>query len=307
MMIDYFGYLDMDYSVSFGDVRITPIEEYNNVKAWVKQYLNEDGFIYPPMEHRIEINIETMKEKRVIPNTERPSQLHKIPSSHSIEIKNSIKDVDLRKWDYAFLINMLALLNGTRVQFHNWWFDGRISIRNMDNIYISQQAIADFLSTVYDTWKGFGKPTKENIINILVMHNRILHNRIPTYEWDFERFLLNYIVFDGAFQIAKKSYNCKARSHKDQFLAVIDRFGIAKNIEHINKIYNLRNDLFHYAIWDGGYPSSPADKYKGWIQEIALRKFNIRLLVALLNYKTDFIKTPWWTIDTFPVDSRSYK
>ena len=301
-MIDYFGYLDIIYSICFNGVRITPIEKFNDVKAWIKEHANEDGFIYPPIVNRIELDLKTMKEKRVIPNTEKPALLHKIPHSHSISIQNPMYKENLRKWDFAFLINLLGFLHGTRLQFYNWWFDGKVPIRNIDNIQISHKAITKFLSNAYETWKKWDKTNKERIINLLVMHARV-----PTYEWAFERFLLNYMVFDGAFQIAKKVYNCKADSHKKQFHSIIERFGLVANDEHTNKIYNLRNDLFHHAIWDGGYPNSPADKYKGWILEIALRKFNIRFLVALLGYETDFIKTPWWTLGTYSIDSKHYK
>ena len=298
-MIDYFGFLDMNYSVSFGNVKIAPVEKFDDVKAWIKKYTNNDGFVYPQTINRIELDVKTLKEKRVIPNVE---FLYKMPPSHSINIQYPFYKVDLRKWDFAFLINLLGFLHGTRLQFYNWWFDGKVPIRNMDNIYISPKEITKFLSTAYEAWKKWNEINKERIINLLVMHTRI-----PTYEWEFERFFLNYTVFDGAFKIAEKIYKCKATSHIKQFRSVIKRFGLASNDEHINKIYNLRNDLFHHAIWDGGYPNSPTDKYEGWIQEIVLRKFNIRFLVALLNYKTDFIKTPWWTIDTFPIDSSRYK
>lgn len=301
-MIDFFGYLNMDYSICFEDVKICPIEKFSEVKNWVKNYVNEDGFVYPPLEHRIELDMETLKEKRVIPNTERQSLLHKIPYSHSIIVKDPAYKNELRKWDYAFLVNILAFLHGTRLQFYNWQFDGRIPIKNIDNIYIHPNSTAEFLQTVYKTWRGWKKINQERIINLLVMHNRI-----PTYEWEFERFLLNYIVFDGAIKIAEKVYHCKASSHDERFYSVIEKFGIANNDEHIRKIYRLRNDLFHYAIWDGGHPCSPKDIYKGWIQENYLRKFNLRLLVALLDYKTDFVSMPWWIMGNISIDANFYK
>lgn len=300
-MIDYFGFLNYYHSIIFEDVRIVPAITFKKNQNWINEYLNKDGFIYAPLINEVEINLSGEK-KRVIPNTEKPALLHKIPFSHSINVNKPIYKHNLRKWDYGFLINVLAFVLGTRVQFYNWWFDGRIQIENKEGISISPSSLPEFLSTVYETWKSWEEINKERIMNLLVMHNRI-----PQYEWDFERFLFNYIVFDGAFGIAEKVYKCKATNHKKRFYSIIEKFDMYPNQEYINDIYNLRNDLFHDAIWDGGLPNTVTDKYKGWQKEIALRKLNIRIIIALLNYKTKFISTPWWNFGTYVIDSKFYK
>jgi len=300
-MIDYFGFLNLPSSICFDGVRIVPREGFAKIHNYIESISNKNGYIYPPMTQNVEVDITTMETKRIIPNTEKPAILYKLPFSHSINIENPFYKKDLRKWDYSFLVNSLAFVNGTRLQFYNWYFDNRVPTKNTDNIHLSPNGHSDFFQTIYETWKSWSEINKARIINLLA-----LHSRIPSYEWDFERFMLNYMVFDGAYSIAEKVYICKSNSHKNNFHSVIDKFGLINNDAYIDNIYNLRNDLFHHAIWDGGSPTSAADKYKGWMHEITLRKFNLRFIIALLNYKTDFIATPWWTIMLSTIDPHNY-
>ena len=80
------------------------------------------------------------------------------------------------------------------------------------------------------------------------------------------------MVFDGAYKLASEIYNCKAKHHRDRFTVLIEKFGLAQNDEYVEQIYNLRNELFHQSIWDGGSACSSEDKYKGWAHESTLRK-----------------------------------
>ena len=295
------GLLEYESEIINDSFSIRPLDDYLNVIKYLKDISNVDGFIYPPSEHGVELDITTMKQKRVIPNTERPSLLHKLPPSHAIELSNPVYENDTRKWDLSFIVHLLAFIMGVRLQFHDWWFDGRVPIKNTNNIYASPPVINEFLKHCYDVWLSWEEQHRQWIINLLVMHSRV-----PSYEWDWEKFTLNYMVFDGAYRLANEIYNCKAKNHKDRFNVLIERFGLAHNDQYIDQIYNLRNDLFHQSIWDGGLPCSSEGKYRGWAHETTLRKLNIRIITALFKYDTKFIQMPWWSISSHAFDPKFY-
>ncbi len=76
----------------------------------------------------------------------------------------------------------------------------------------------------------------------------------PCYEWDWERFNIEYMVFDGLYKMAEKIYGIKASSHKKRFKLCCDKFNIIYNEVNIKKICEIRNDLFHETFWDKGMP-----------------------------------------------------
>ena len=167
---DKFGLLEYDNEIVNDNFIIKPIDNYIDVVSSLKDILNIDGFIYPPSEHRVELDIETMKVKRIIPNTERPSLLYKLSATHTIELHNPIYENDTRKWDLSFIIHLLLFILGVRLQFHDWWFEGRIPIKNTNNIYASPPVVNEFINNSYEVWKNWKEMHKKWIINLLSMH-----------------------------------------------------------------------------------------------------------------------------------------
>lgn len=293
---DLFGFLDYSTRIDFDGGYIVPSDVFNNACKWVNKYKNKDGFVYPPLERRVKYDILEGKAGKRIPNTERPALLHKMPPSHVLSLDvNVTNNNSLRKADSGFIMHLLSYIFGTRIQFHDWWIDGRVPVKPTHNIHFIHSVIEDFISHSYKTWKSWHDKERNFFTNILYMYSRA-----PSYEWDWERFLFEYIVFDAAFYLSAKMYRCKANSHKAQFKSGCDKFGIPFNGNLIDEIYKLRNGLFHYALWGGGQPCT-ADN-NSFMQPYNLRRFNARLLPALLGYKTPFIQTEWWHLGTYSFD-----
>lgn len=209
LITDSFGFLNYSLPIEFNGGQVIPATNFDSAHAWVIENKNEDGFIYPPLEQQEldKITLETGKRKL---STKRPVFLHKMPPSHTLTlVANRSEKDNLRGSDSGFIIQLLSYIFGTRLQFHDWWFDSRIPTNATHSIHFPHPVIEDFLSHSYKTWSSWNKTDQKLFTNILYMYSRA-----RSYEWDWERFLLEYIVFDAAFSLAKKLYGCRATSHK---------------------------------------------------------------------------------------------
>ena len=298
MYKDEFGYLNYAQKIDFIHGVITPLPEFEQNYLLISKNLNKDGFIYPPAVNDYSINWETY-EKTKIENTEKPAELFKIAPSHSIEIFDPIYVAECRKWDSNFIIQLLAFIKGVRLQFSEWWFDGRIPIVSQNNFGLYPKLLEQFVIQSYNRWRKFDTEYQKWFINILFMHNKSI-----SYTWDWEKFMVNYTVFDGIYRLYTEINSIKKIriKHEDRLLYVCKALNIPVHEEYIKNIYSLRNDLFHQAIWDGGLPTSSEDKYKGYYQHNNLRRLNIRAIIALLEFETEFIQTPWWFINKLIFD-----
>jgi hypothetical protein len=54
-----------------------------------------------------------------------------------------------------------------------------------------------FLSHAYREWQTWAQETRRQFTNILYMLNRA-----PSYEWDWEHFIMEYTVFDACYKVA---------------------------------------------------------------------------------------------------------
>ncbi len=294
MTIDYFGYLGKKESYDFVGGKITVVDDFEQGRNWIEKYTNRDGFLYPPTQNTYSSSPLTPDKKEIIPKTERPALLHSLPYSHSIEISNCGSIEEQRKGPSGFLIQLLGFLLGYRLQFHDWWVDGRVPIGGRKGLSDRKMTTEDFLSHCFPMWKKWNPADQKLITNILFMFSRSVH-----YEWSWERFAIGYMVIDGLWKL---SCNLKVVSehcpHKDRIQKMCEAYKIPINDLYIGKIVSLRNDLFHETIWDKGQPgssgSSDTDRHV-----LFLRNLSTRIILGIFDYDTPFIKTEWWSFSSF--------
>jgi hypothetical protein len=307
-----FGFLPNKWTIEFDGGKISPIPEFDNAAAWVDKYTNEDGFLYPATMQRVEVDPITMKPSKYIPKTERPAHLHRIRPSHKICLSTSGLPEDIRKGPGSFIIHLLAYLFGVRLQFENWWVDGRLPIREKartQSISFAKDTAEDFLSHSYQTWKHWSQKEQKLITNILFMHSRA-----PSYEWDWERFTIEYMVLDGCLRLVqslhliqrKQRKKKKPRDPSEPIKTLCDSFSIPCDGDLACKIVSLRNQLFHRTLWDGSQPGTAVSSL-AFMSPIHLRRLNQRLIPALFEYKTPYIKTAWWFSGIYSLDQPSEK
>src|SRR5207249_1122143 len=116
------------------------------------------------------------------------------------------------------------------------------------------------------------------ITNVLFMHSRV-----PSYEWDWERFTMEYMVFDGCWKLARLRYHVKDLPHSDRIKTICQRFSIPCDNDLVRRIVTLRNNLLHETLWDGSQPCTAAS-VDACQQPDNLRRLNQRVIPALLGY-----------------------
>jgi len=301
---DRFGYLPHDQTIEFEGGQIVPLDTFLDAATWVAAYAHKDGFLYPPVvTTQLGSPLPGMPWSAVEdfrwedePHTNRPALLHHLPSSHEIGLRERPINGDLRSNEGAFLLNLAAYVFGVRLQFSGWWFDGRIPIKSTHNIAAGPVSISRLFSHGFRVWRHWPEGARLRFTNALYMNSRA-----PSYEWDWERFAVNYMVFDALYKLARDRDVVASTRHCNRLGAMCKAFGLAIENQHADEIYRLRNELFHEALWSGSQPCTSMSP-SAYQQVGNLRRLNQRLLPALLGFQTEYIRTSWSSPSTFALE-----
>jgi hypothetical protein len=288
---DRFGFLPCEYAIEFGGGTISPVPNYDEIRASVEEHTYDDGFLYPHLTRRVSELDEKTETKWP------PSLTYQISASHELGLSSGGTLEELRRGPSGFVIHLLAYLFGVRLQFHDWWVDGRMPIRSTHNIHVTKTIAEDFLSYCYQIWRKWPERNQKLISNLLFMHSRA-----PSYEWDWERFMIEYMVVDGCWKlfeyVGKNEYVDKRKpGHGDRIKTLCHNWDIPADNTLIDSIVKLRKDLFHETIWDGSQPCTGVNS-EAFVQAYNLRQLNQRLIPALLGYNNSYVRTSWWALGT---------
>jgi hypothetical protein len=270
--IDKIGFLDVPTGFHFDGGTLTPIDQFEEAALWVRRHSNDDGFVYPPV------------------NRGKTELLQRLPPSHVLCVQRIKNPRTARTSLAGFIMHCFGYLYGTRLQFWDWWHENRVPIKSTINVHISAPAAEQFLSNAIATWKRLDSHRRLIASNML-----FLHCRAGSAQWDWDKFLLEYIVNDACFEIAHKKDRCNAKRHKDQIDQLCATYDLASNVDWISQFVALRNDLFHKALWDNGHPFSPRTSVS-WMAAHHLRQFNHRLITAIFSGPSEYSKSTWWYI-----------
>src|SRR5262249_34951924 len=153
--------------------------------------------------------------------------------------------------DASFIIHLLGYLHETQLQFGDWWFDVRVRI-SKDSLSSCTKTNEHFVSHAYEAWQKWPPRVRVRFANILFMFNRAL-----SYEWDWEHFNIQYMVFDALYiTAAELNLITKVKSHKARLSHTCKSLGLLEEPDRFKEFVRLRNDLFHEALWDNGQPGT---------------------------------------------------
>ena len=291
--IDSFGCLLESVEFSFDGGSVWPREDFDKAQEWVKANTNEDGYLYPLITHRVRKTAKGDKRRR-IPRTRRPARLFRIPPSHHIGLQSSTDQKTDRYGLEGFVVQGLAFLFGTKLQFWDWWVEGRIpTLTDTINICFHPSAVEKFFGRAVPSWMRLDDLNKKRLVNLL-----FVHSVAGAVEWDWQRHQLEYMVTDACYSIAEDLGKCKAKRHRDRLDVLCDSFGLARDEHWFGVFVQLRNGLFHEALWDGGQPFAGVSS-ESFFAPLHLRRFNHRLITALLCGPGEYTRTPWTFIDTY--------
>jgi hypothetical protein len=181
-------------------------------------------------------------------------------------------------------------MSGFRLQFEDWWFDGRLPMfPRRWRLPLPHELETRLLSDAYRAWRGWPSAERVRYTNLLYMHVRS-----ATYRWDWERFTVNYMVLDGCYKMALRLNRVsEVKRHRERLSKMLQAFGMSVHAD-AEEIVTFRNDLFHEALWAGGQPGTGSrigPKYADHLSRI-----NDRLLFALAGYSGPYLGSAWWDI-----------
>ncbi|MCB1949930.1 hypothetical protein [Nitrosomonas sp.] len=284
---EIFGFLNYPTSLLFEGGKIEPVSDFDKSLEFITKHGNKDGYFYPPSMKLVEIDINTRKPIKDIPNTEKPAPTFYVPASHTLYIGEPLVNGSLRQEDAALIIHLLGFFFGTRLQFSDWRMDGKVPTKPSNCFLYQDDVPGHFTSHVYNTWKLWNAEIRKRYINILYMHSKA-----DSCEWEWDEFLYRYMVLDAIYYLYELLGNKRIHGHRNRIIGLCEFFEIKYDIDKVNEIYVLRNSFFHEALWDGNTPGlgiNDAFKTEKW-----LRRLNSRLIVAIANYRNDFAKSGWW-------------
>jgi len=284
---DEVGFLDRNLTVEFGSGRVYAVADFEERSRLVKEASNVDGFYYPPREWR-----ETVRgtRRKKIPRTDRPAHLFQLPSSHVIELPGRWSAESYRRGLSAFVMHLLAYLHGTRLQFHDWWFDCRVPVNARQDFFVPERQVGPTLDVALKTWRSWTPRQRRMATNVLFMHCRS-----PSYDWDWERFMIEYMVTDGCWRLTAPQLRLRRNPpHADRISLMCRHFGLRSRKRRFEQFVRLRNELQHETLWAGKMPGTAVPDAFGAYYD--LRRLNLRLIAAVLDLKKKvLVRTAWWS------------
>lgn len=279
---------------------ITPIEDLQSLVDEVTQTVHEDdGFLYPPITRQWRIKKEFTEkglwetDREPVKGSRHEALLFRLPTTHTILIENRIRQREYGHGDEALLLHALAYLFGTRLQFSKWFVDMRLPVtKDTRDFFLRYDSAGKFLSAAYETWRGWRAEIQDRVVNVLYMNSRS-----PSYKWDWERFAVDYMVFDALYRTAHEIYGFSKQSHRDRLTKMCDQFDVPVEQNWLTAIYQLRNELFHESLWDRHQPglATSEDAFRAALN---LHKLNMRLIAGVLGYAGEYLHTEWWRLET---------
>ncbi|MGI9534556.1 MAG: hypothetical protein ACR2NW_06365 [Thermodesulfobacteriota bacterium] len=295
---DYFGFLPIEKNIVFHGGMIEVVNNFHNLNNSIKNKLNIDNFIYLPtlVSEPVAINRNGFIKsngKNNIPEIKKKDFIQRLPYSHKIWLEEKPETGSLREYDRALLMHLTGYIHGYRLQFYDWFFDGRIMMSSFHDIIISDNRISEFFSHSFKKWKKWNNEIQRKFINILHMLCRA-----ESYLWVWEKFLIYYMITDALYLISKRLYLDKSTDRHERIKDMCSHYGLKYYEPEVEKIICLRNDLVCESLWDGTQPCTGGSQESYKAVE-SLKRICLRLIPAVLNYDIDYISTDWRPYGTY--------
>ncbi|MDD3627411.1 MAG: hypothetical protein PHV06_08840 [bacterium] len=295
---EIFGFLYEPISLEFEGFKIFPKEDYEDRKTkWIDKYKNKDGYLYPDLVYEGKIKIvENNKilhspfEVKKVENSEKPANIHRLPSSHIIKLNKKYNRKEFRLNIGAFILNSIAFLYGTKLHFENWWVIGKVPMESFLYLIITIENVKIFMEKALKEWNDLSEENKKRINSILFLFNFSSGKDIELY---FEKFLLEYMIMDGMRRIIQEKLTPIPKNEEDKLPTLAKHFNLHIDLEKFNEITNLRNNFVHESCFDLKNPYQGESINKLFYITDSLKRFNHRLITAFLIGKSNYTKSDW--------------
>lgn len=248
----HFGFLFFGTEFSFDQGRVTPTRDFDSISKRLSKILDVDGYLYPPTMK--EVQFDSISGKQSTLRRKRPVFQFWLPASHELILKSELLHSEVKEESAALIMYLIGLIFNTRLQFSDWFIDGRISMHPKERPVIASYPaiLGNQISLAYERWARWSITEQRRFLNILY-----LFSRSDVYQWDWEKFLLQYMILDSCWKMGQRLFNFNAKRHSNRAKELYGHFALHHPIlDSPGELSDLRNDLFHEGTWHNGRPGN---------------------------------------------------
>jgi hypothetical protein len=276
MRSEEFGWLPIrqDYAGSSWRIETAPTFDEAIKIVVTSDHIDEDWF-WPPLASEA---------------PPRPVSAFSLPTTHVIKVEPEDDDSERL---IEFIVTVLGFLHGILLTPGGWVNLYRVCIKpaRWHDFYIRSSACARILNIAEKTWRKADVEAREALFGTIRWHTFAL-----SYDHPFERFLMQYIVLDSAWNAhcLLRPTPHKAKNHSARLEELCRYYHLTLPSwwsvpGRPPAVVDLRNELVHEARWGGkplgfGHPEEPLEG-----AHLDLAYFNARLLMALLGEDNAYI------------------
>ena len=273
-----FGLLDQLWNgLKFEHGEIQPIIEREELIAWIERNGYQDGptshdtWIYPPMVYSERV-YHGIGPSEVVPKSRRPSHLWSPDATHRLVLSDDIPDPgnNNQRLIPSVLLEAIAFLFATRLQFADWRFDSRVPVHGGNPFLLHDEHLTQCMNYIVQRCLSLSKPQLVYLRNIL-----FLYNKVRCYEWEWEQFAWTYTVVDGCWRFLSdkgegtgeiKTAGLKRVTHGKRLIHMCEQLGIGLNEDGeielkddkdvLEFAVHVRNELIHEFTWRDDTPEA---------------------------------------------------
>ncbi|MDK2955675.1 MAG: hypothetical protein PWQ57_1171 [Desulfovibrionales bacterium] len=279
-----FGFLMNSSEVTFGDITIAPLSNYNEV---VQQFYEKasvaNGWIYPPLK-RVAQNFNE-KKRFSKDGPEVPATHYYLSPTHSIHSQN----IDTDDEHLRFLILCYGFLHGFYLLKDQYsYFMKTPYVRGkLHSLMPSGKDLESGMTTLNNLYQCCNEENRKRIFAII--HWFLVSG---SYEMAWDHFDAQYKVLDGVYKYYSMQHRCKMIPHACRPALLADVYGVQlpkwaiTSKDSKSQLSLIRNGLTHEAFFAGepiGY-SYPKENFR-----LELTNFNMKLICGVLGLRTPYL------------------
>jgi hypothetical protein len=314
-----FGFLPKPWCFETPEIAIEPLPGYEELHAYLLER-QVFGYLYPCTSHLSRLTPEHPDGEKIEATTH-TAAVWCPPASHIMVLKHPLGK-DCWQNEGSAVLQFMALLAGTRLQFEDIGLDGRVRIDGNGGISLQEWDRGIIVQLALDYFKQLkalknGKTKLSSTTRKLTWITSLyLFCMGESAVFDWQQLQLEFMALDGVWAQSGLKLLSSTHKHKHRFRSMhfsrirtlaaeyklsfdfvgrLDQKGQRWPSEAFiaSEIVGLRNNLIHQCLWDNRQPGFAAKSSLAIYSPFYLRDFLERLFIAVVAGPNDFSKSPW--------------
>lgn len=293
------GYVPEKVTIENEVLSFTPVSDFEEVVSHVKKsYHSANGFCFPVSTHfkyKKETEGEVFVDREVSRSPVFQPETFRFWSTHEFCLKRkSIGDLNNFSQNPSFyFLQVIGYISGYRIMPATFWFDGKVPNRPTHNLIVRNTD--KVIEKANLAWENMDENARKSLVGIFY-----LYNRSASYQWHFEKFSHDFMIFDSALRFYKKHIDHFTLG-KNRYSEFLDKVDISYDPKSVQAFADMRNDLFHEIKWGQGTPCFFSDD-EVLYKSLELRRMLHAVLGRLIGLEGSYFQNDWKCLGTYLFD-----